>query len=502
MKRFSSRYLALKIKEDPLLSSLIFLLILLAIVFVVVVFTENPKWISERLGFEEGKKSETLTFLGLGMGGILIALQALMSYKRAKTMEDTVFHTEQGMRQERLKNAIEHLGHETGSVRLGGAYELFHLAKDTEGLRQTVLDILCAHIRWKTDESEYQEVYTSRPSEEIQSLLKLLFVQEYKVFKGLQITLQESYLQGADFEEAHLQGADFEEAHLQEATFGGAHLQGAKFVYAHLQGADFEEAHLQGAKFVYAHLQGADFEEAHLQGADFEEAHLQGADFEEAHLQGADFEEAHLQGTNLHRAHLQEANLHRARLQGANLSEAYLQGADLHRARLQGVNLRRAYLQEANLHRARLQGANLSEAHLPGVVLREAHLQGADLSEAHLQGADLGEAYLQGVSRGGWLPSQSFGDRIRNQISKETDLSGTIFTGGLSREEQESFIEGLSNKKSNELREKLKPHINKLASNELPKNSGAITGAYTEEEAEQWIAEYKEAMSEVPEDNS
>ena len=36
-------------------------------------------------------------------------------------------------------------------MRLGGAYELFHLAQDTEELRQTVLDILCAHIRQTTD---------------------------------------------------------------------------------------------------------------------------------------------------------------------------------------------------------------------------------------------------------------------------------------------------------------------------------------------------------------
>ena len=38
------------------------------------------------------------------------------------------------------------------SVRLGGAYELFHLAQDTEELRQTVLDILYAHIRRTTGE--------------------------------------------------------------------------------------------------------------------------------------------------------------------------------------------------------------------------------------------------------------------------------------------------------------------------------------------------------------
>ena len=39
-------------------------------------------------------------------------------------------NTEQGQRQERLKNAIEHLGHTSDSVRLGGAYELFHLAEE------------------------------------------------------------------------------------------------------------------------------------------------------------------------------------------------------------------------------------------------------------------------------------------------------------------------------------------------------------------------------------
>ena len=41
-------------------------------------------------------------------------------------------------------------------------------------------------------------------------------------------------------------------------------------------------------------------------------------------------------------------------------------------------------------------------------------------------------------------------------------------------------------------------HIDQPTSHELPKNSGAITGFYTAKEAEQWIAEYNEAMSEVP----
>ena len=89
--------------------------------------------ISQLLGLYA--KNEILKFLGIGMGGVLLALQAMMSYKRAKALEDTANaqaeaakaqakateeqakaneNTEQGQRQERLKNAIEHLGHDIG----------------------------------------------------------------------------------------------------------------------------------------------------------------------------------------------------------------------------------------------------------------------------------------------------------------------------------------------------------------------------------------------------
>ena len=54
-------------------------------------------------------------------------------------------------------------------------------------------------------------------------------------------------------------------------------------------------------------------------------------------------------------------------------------------------------------------------------------------------------------------------------------------------------------KMQRKLRAELEPHIGKPESNELPEDSGAITEAYTEEEAEQWIAEYEEAMSASPE---
>ena len=400
------------------------LLVALLVIFVLVMFCETcTEWVGERLGLYT--KNRILTFLGIGMGGVLLTLQALMSYKRAKALEDTAnaqaeaakaqakateeqakanHNTEQGQRQERLKNAIEHLGHDNASVRLGGAYELFHLAEDTaedaKDLRQTVLDILCVHIRQTTGEGEYQEKYPSKPSEEIQSLLTLLFVQEHKVFKGLRINLQGSWLNGADLRVARLEEAILTRVHLRSA-----HLESAR-----LQGADFSRVVLQGAELWNASLQGASFWRASLQGAGFEYAEMQGADF------------------------------------------------------------------------------------------LKAFLQGARLWKASLQEAELGGASLQGISCQFPPEGDSFAGFIEARIDKATGPSEVIFAGGLSREDMDSFVGSLSDEKAKKLRAKLEPHIDQPPSNELPENSGAITGAYTAKEAEQWIAEYNAAMSEVPED--
>ena len=318
-----------KIRAEPLLSLLIGLLGGLFIIFLIVVCCDNPQWIYPRLGLgpKSERKYEALKFLGIGMGGLLIAIQALMSYKRAKALEDTVKNTEQGQRQERLKNAIEHLGHDKDSVRLGGAYELFHLAEETKEWRQTILDILCAHIRQTTSEKKYQENYPSKPSEEIQSLLTLLFVQPHEVFKGLHINLQGSCLNGSDLNHARL----------EKAVLGGAQL--CRTV-------------LWGARLHGAFLVGAQLHEAHL-----EEARLYGADLERAQLHGA---------------FLLDAQLHGAFLKGAQLHNAALLGAQLH-----GANLGNAQLYGANLMDARLYGASLGNAQLHDATLRDAHVHGA-----------------------------------------------------------------------------------------------------------------------------
>lgn len=404
--------------------TLVILLVGLMGLFAAVVFSENlAKLVSQGLGIpeKEGSKNEVLKFLGIGMGGLLIAIQAVIANKRANAMDNTASAqvrataeqananqlTEQGQRQERLRNAIEHLGHGSASVRMGGAYELFHLARDTQNqddadeFRQTVLDILCAHIRRTTRRRSYRVKYGSKPSEEVQSLLTLLFMRQHEVFKDHQIDLQ------------------------------GSCLQGANLVEALLREADLAHVNLQGAGLNWADLRCVDLRGAHLQGVDFSEA----------------------------------------RLQGADLSEARLQGAYLRRASLQGVDL------------------------------REAHLQAADLAGVHLQGAELEGAFLQGVTSKMAPPPglhlSDFAKHMLGLIGQSSDLTGVTFEGGLEQEELDALVEGLSDDKAKKLRGQLILHIGVPEINGLPKRHRANTGAYTAEEAKGWIAEYKNAVSEV-----
>ncbi len=475
---------------------------ILLVIIVIVIFTPSPEWIYPFLGLSQ--KNDVLRFLGFGIGGTLLALSAVISYKRAKAFEDTAANQEKGLRQERLKNAIKHLADRSASVRLGGAYELFHLAKDTraldqtEDLSQTALDILCAHIRQTTREAEYIQKYRSEPSEEIQSLLNLLFVQKHEVFKDRNINLRRAFLRGSDLVGARLQKADLRGAELQSADLRRVRLQKADLRGAELQSADLRRVRLQKADLRDVKLRDADLRRVRLQKADLRGAELQDADLRKARLRGIILEGTRLQKADLRRARLQGAYLWLAHLEGANLEEARLKGADLRGAWLQGAGLWSAHLEGAKLDGARLQGTDLDSTHLEGADLRIAHLEGANIDGALLQGADLDLAHLQGVSSASYaspVKEVIFEDQIRQRIGEKSDLSHIIFSGGLNQEDVDSIAGSMpDDEQKKRLQERLKPHVDKPASHELPQNSGAIIGSYTKEEAEKWIAEYNKAM--------
>ena len=273
-------------------------------------------------------------------------------------------------------------------------------------------------------------------------------------------------------------------------------LVGVNLSRKYLHHKDFGEplnlsnANLQGAYLSRAKLQGVDLIETKLQGADLSRIQLQGADLSRAKLQGADLGYAELQGADLSRAQLQGADLSRAKLQGADLFKAQLQGANLFEAQLQGANLFEAQLQGANLFVAQLQGADLDGAQLQGADLGWAQLQGADLDGAQLQGTDLDVAQLQGVYVGKKYENLNFVKRINQQTDKATDIQALEAQyKPLEAEQKEKIIAELTKIKVDWIEDAIK-HI-KNAGDTLDL-SKAETGSYDEQQAQQWIEQYKE----------
>lgn len=454
-----------KIGKDLLLSFLIGTFVLLSALALAVMFSESIEGcVSQLLGVNgaEGvsKKYEVLKALVIVTGGVILVIQAWIANRRAKAMEkqakaqaDSVEvqteavreqakanqATERGRRQDRLKDAIDHLGDDSESVRLGSAHELFQLAQDTPDFRVTVLSILCAHTRQTTGEDKYRKKYSSKPSEEIQSLLTLLFVQDHEVFKGLHINLQGSWLNGVN-----------------------------------LNGARLERAALVG---VY----------------------LQRAQLENSHLQKANLTEARLTLANLRKADLRRANFRKAHLQGACLLDAHLQSACLHWVQMQGVELIGARLQGASLYQVQMQAADLCGARLQLAILGDVKLQASLLGNAQLQAASLQGVQLGGVES---LSVRPVEERIRHRIGERGSLVGAVFQGGLSEQDMDSILENVSHEEQSVSRASLKLHIGKPESHQPPEGGNVYIEAYTAEEAEQWIAEYNEAMSEVPEESA
>ena len=214
-------------------------------------------------------------------------------------------------------------------------------------------------------------------------------------------------------------------------------------------------------------------------------------------LNGAELYDARLVNVILDKAYLRGASLGNAWLQGARFFMTQLQKSSLFDARLQGAKIIFASLQESNLMRAQLQGAWLDNVKLQGAGLESVEMQGAVLNNVLLQGAVFVGAKFQGVTND-TLSSFSFETLVRDRIDKNSELMGVTFKGGIKQEDLDSLIEGLSDEAAEGLRAKLnRGHVGVDALYVLPEGSGAITGSYTEEEAEQWITEYKEAISET-----
>lgn len=188
---------------------------------------------------------------------------------------------QEGQITDRYTRAVEQLGSENVSVRVGAVYALERIARDSDRDYWVIMEVLAAYIRhavpWPIGSSRSPYIssrsWTDPP--DVYAALKVIGRRRYVGGNGederinLRETdlrkswLRDAFLEQADLSFSHLDGSYLRHANLARASLRGAHLRWALLSEANLAGADLGNADLRetiwdGTKLDSADLRGAD----------------------------------------------------------------------------------------------------------------------------------------------------------------------------------------------------------------------------------------------------
>jgi hypothetical protein len=185
--------------------------------------------------------------------GLIAGLAGLAALGGLATAARTYRLTEQGHITDRYTKAIEQLGDDRLTIRLGGIYALERIAVDSERDHPTVVEVLGAFVRESTAEPPPDDgtEHQPQPATDVQAALTVLgrLPKRPGVSRGDLI--------GAHLSGAQLDGADLSGAGLHRADLSGAWLHGADLSGAGLRGADLSGAMLTRTDLTQAQLDAA-----------------------------------------------------------------------------------------------------------------------------------------------------------------------------------------------------------------------------------------------------
>lgn len=291
--------------------------------------------------------------LGQMLGGIAVLAGLVVAWQQLGQTSQNLRVSEEGQITDRFTRAVDQLGDDDLTVRLGGIYALERIARDSPRDYDATMDVLAAFARRPpaSDQATPGADPVETTPEDVATAIQVI---------GRRTPDQI----------AQENGGDLDCLHLERVRLPGTDLRGYDLEHVCLGGANLAGALLQGANLTGVDLTGAD-----LSGADLDGAHLRGAV-----LSGARFASANLSRADLAGANLLQANLTAALLEAADLSEATLLSADLQGAILLHTKLDRADLLDADLTNATVStdlsaAEHLTTEQLNAAILdREAHL--------------------------------------------------------------------------------------------------------------------------------
>jgi len=178
------------------------------------------------------------------------------------------------LRDTRFSSGVELLGNEKESARIGGVYNLYFLANEhPQEYLESACEILCSHIRTITREKDYQEKHIEKPSNEVQTVINLLFKKDRNnklIFDDCNKNFKDAFLCGSDFTKALINNTFFESSILNNSDFSYSMLiKNVYFKSSELRSVNFGHSVLKNISFFSNQLNDIDFFKANLNNVDF-----------------------------------------------------------------------------------------------------------------------------------------------------------------------------------------------------------------------------------------
>ena len=254
------------------------------------------------------------------------AASALLNSQTALKNAET---TEKGQMAEAFAKAIEQLGHDEMSIRIGGILALEKISKtDPKGYHDQVFETLCAFVREKAGWTpEKEKSGKHRISQDIQFALSGICRRNYQCDDlCAPLNLSSTLLHGADLSHGHLAHTDLSHSDLAYSNLSESNLEGVNLTSSTLDdcectGANFNNSICENVSFIRSRQFGSSFEDAFLMDSDFSYADLHYTDLSYAHLSGASFVDSYLGNSNFQEADISFANLKGARSAPSNIKQ-------------------------------------------------------------------------------------------------------------------------------------------------------------------------------------
>jgi uncharacterized protein YjbI with pentapeptide repeats len=280
-------------------------------------------------------ENESRGTLGQILSGVAVLTGLIFAWQQLGQTSENLRVSQEGQITDRFSRAVDQLGSDDLTIRLGGIYALERIARDSPRDYGPVMEVLTAFARQGSplpaSAAATPIVAAPRAGPDVRAVFKVIGRRT-----PAQLTMERDEGMGClDLTGVNAVGANLIGANLQNTCWNRSDLRGAQLAGADLRNSSFDQANLsQQASLSGANAQDASFANANLSLSDltrtnFTQANLLGADLAVTILQDTTFTDANLTTANLQGAQIIDTDFAGANLFDADFSQAVLTGASL-----------------------------------------------------------------------------------------------------------------------------------------------------------------------------